>query len=57
MLDRIIGIAAIATLAAYVGILIGFVPEADLTTVLVVVVIMAAYDFYRALFRGGDGGR
>lgn len=51
MLDRIIGIAAIAVLTGFMGILVGFVPDPDLAIVIAIAVAMAGYDFYRALFR------
>lgn len=58
MLDRIIGLAALATLIGFMGILVGFVPDIDLVIVIAVVVAMASYDFYRSLFlkRNGNGG-
>lgn len=57
MMDRIIGIAALALLVGFMGILIGFVPEIDLGIVLTVVVVMAGYDFYRSLFPRQNGGQ
>lgn len=57
MTDRIIGIAALAILIGFVGIIVGFVPDLDLIVVVVVVVAMAGYDFYLTLFKGdGKGG-
>ncbi len=56
-MDRIIGIAALALLVGFMGILIGFVPEIDLGIVLTVVVVMAGYDFYRSLFARRNGGQ
>lgn len=50
MLDRTIGLAALALLVGFMGVLLGFVPRLDLIAVVVVVVLMAGYDFYRALF-------
>lgn len=50
MLDRIIGIAAISALALFLGVLIGFVRSPDLVAILAIVLAMAGYDFYRALF-------
>ncbi|GAB4225358.1 MAG: hypothetical protein Tsb0032_31270 [Kiloniellaceae bacterium] len=57
MLDKVLGILAIAILMGFMGILIGFVPDVDLIIVAVVVVVMAAYDFYRTLFKRSNGGR
>lgn len=57
MTDRIIGIAALGVLIAFVGIIIGFVPDLDLFVVMAVVVAMVGYDFYLTLFKGdGKGG-
>ncbi|MEQ8815163.1 MAG: hypothetical protein RLO51_20340 [Thalassobaculum sp.] len=57
MLDRTIGLSALALLIGFMAILIGFVPHPDLIAVIVVVVLMAGYDFYRSLFAGRDGRR
>lgn len=58
MLDKILGVAAILVLAGFMSVLIIFVPDIDLILVTVVVTGMAAYDFYRTLFKrkNGDGG-
>ena len=55
-IDRLIGVVAIAVLAGFMGILIGFVPDFDLIVVTVVVVGMAAYDFFLTLFKSSNGG-
>lgn len=55
MLDRIIGIAALLTLAGFFGILVGFVPDVDLIAVIAVVTVLAGYDFYRTLFARRNG--
>jgi hypothetical protein len=55
MLDRIIGLAAIAMLIGFIGILIAFVPVPDLVIIVLIVIGMAAYDFYRSLFKQGNG--
>jgi len=56
MLDRILGLAALAALIGFMGILVGFVPEIDLIIVIAVVVALAGYDFYWALFTRRNGG-
>lgn len=59
MLDKILGVAALAVLAGFMAVLVIFVPDFDLILVTVVVTAMAAYDFYITLFRsknGSDGG-
>ncbi|GHD51369.1 hypothetical protein GCM10017083_25750 [Thalassobaculum fulvum] len=53
-MDKVIGVAAIALLAGFMGILVGFVPDIDLVIVVAVVVAMAGYDFYRSLFAKQD---
>lgn len=55
MLDKVIGIAAIAVLIGFMGILVGFVPDVDLVIVVVVVVAMAGYDFYLTIFKSSNG--
>jgi hypothetical protein len=50
MVDRIIGIAALAVLVAFLGVIVGFVPDVDLAIVIVIVAAMASYDFYLTLF-------
>ena len=59
MTDKIIGLLAIAVLIGFVGIIIGFVPDLDLIAVVVIVVAMAAYDFYKSLFvkSNNSGGK
>jgi len=55
MLDKILGLSAIAIFIAYFGVLMGFVPDIDLIAVLSVVVVMACYDFYISLFKRRNG--
>ncbi len=57
MMDKAIVIAALVLLIGFMAILIGFVPEIDLTIVVVIVVAMACYDFYRELFGKRNGDR
>jgi hypothetical protein len=57
MLDKIIGLTAIVVLIAFMGILVGYVPSLDLVIIISIVVLMAAYDFYRALFKRRNGGQ
>lgn len=57
MLDKIVGIAAFAVLVGFMLILFGFVPDVDLAIVIVVVALLAGYDFYLMLFKKtGNGG-
>jgi len=56
-MDRIIGIVALLVLIAFTGVLLVFVPDIDLAVVVVVVALLAAYDFYLMLFKEGGNGR
>lgn len=51
MSDRILAALSLALLLAFLGVLVGFVPELDLAAVVVVVGLMAGYDFYLSLRR------
>ena len=46
MLDKALAVVAIASLITFMGVLITYIREVDLTVVSIVVLIMAAYDFY-----------
>ena len=46
MLEKALAAIAIASLTAFMGVLITYIREIDLTVVSIVVLIMAAYDFY-----------
>lgn len=54
MIDKAIALAALALLIGFMAILVGFVPEIDLTIVVVIVVAMACYDLWRSLWRKPD---
>jgi len=56
MLDKIIGLGAIALLIAFMAVLVVFVPDIDLILVIGIVCAMAAYDFYLTLFKSRSGG-
>lgn len=58
MLDKALALIALSSLIGFVSILITYIDEIDLTVVSVVVLIMAAYDFF-LLNRAGpkSGGR
>lgn len=53
--DRILAVFSLAVFGAFLGIVVYFVTEADLATVVVIVIAMAGYDFYRTVFRGNGG--
>ena len=46
MLDKVLTIVAILTLFAFVGVVVWYVPEPDLATVIVFVLVMVVFDFY-----------
>lgn len=46
MTDRLLALFAFATLAAFVGILVWFVPRLDLGLVVGTTLLLAAYDFF-----------
>lgn len=47
--DRILAAVSLLALIAFLGVLITFVKRIDLSVVVVVVIVMAVYDFYREL--------
>ena len=51
MLDKALAIVSILGLTAFVGILVWFIREPDLTIIITIVVVMAAADFYLLAFR------
>lgn len=55
MTDRLIAILALLGLAAFVATVPIFVPHADLIILAVACVALAAFDFWRELFRRGGG--
>jgi len=46
MLDKVFAVISLAGLVAFVAILVTYVAEIDLTIITVVVLVMAAIDFY-----------
>lgn len=54
MMDKIFAAFSLLTLFAFVGVVLGFVGEVDLTIVVVIVLLMATYDFWKTL-RNGNG--
>jgi hypothetical protein len=55
MLDRMLGLLALASLIGFMLILMWFVPDIDLAIVIVVVALLAAYDFWVTLFKPKNG--
>lgn len=52
MIDKVLAAVSLAGLIAFMGIIVWFVPEPDLTIVTILVLAMAFRDFYYAVFRG-----
>jgi len=57
MFDRFIGIAAFAVMVAFMMVLFVFIPDFDLGLLIVVVGVLAGYDFYVMLFKRQGNGR
>jgi hypothetical protein len=49
MLDWVLGILSLALLIAFMGVVVWFIGIADLTIIVVLVLVMAVYDFWREL--------
>lgn len=49
MLDRVLGIFSLALLFGFMGVVVWFIAVPDLTIIVLFVLAMAAYDFWRAL--------
>jgi hypothetical protein len=54
MSDRIMAIAALATMIAFLGVVAWFVPEIDLIIVIALVSALAIYDFWQTLRAKGN---
>lgn len=50
-MDNAVAMLSLACLAAFLGIVVWFVPDVDLTIVVIVTVVMAAYDFFLTAIR------
>lgn len=55
MIDKFVALLALATFAIFVATVPIFVPDIDLIIVVVFAVLLAAYDFWRELFRPKNG--
>jgi hypothetical protein len=49
MLDRVLGVLSLALLIAFMGVVVWFIGVPDLTIIVVAVLLMAVYDFWREL--------
>lgn len=56
MTDKIMAILALATMIAFLGVVVVFVPEVDLIIVVLIVSAMAIYDFWQSLRNGRNNG-
>lgn len=56
MLDKILAVLSLAALILFLSIVVRFVAEPALWVVILIVVSMASYDFWRAAFRKGPNG-
>ncbi len=56
MMDKIFAAFSLIMLFAFVGVVLGFVAEVDLTIVVVIVLLMATFDFWKTLWRGNGNG-
>ncbi len=52
MMDKIFAAVSLIMLFGFVGVVIGFVAEVDLAIVVIIVLLMASYDFWKTLWRG-----
>lgn len=55
MADKILALLSLSLLIAFVGIVVVYVGELDLTIIAVVVLLMVVYDFWDSLRKGGGG--
>ena len=56
MIDKIMAFLALATMIAFLGVVVVFVPEVDLIIVVAMVSAMAIYDFWQSLHKGNNNG-
>ena len=52
MTDRIMAVVALLTMITFLGVVAYFVPHLDLIAVIVLVSLLASYDFWRTCFAG-----
>ncbi len=57
MTDRILATISILTFIAFMGIVVWFVAEPDLTIIVVVVILFAVYDFWDSMRDPDDFAR
>jgi len=54
-MDKLMALIAFAMMAGFVGILITYVPSPDLIAVVVLTVVLVAYDFYASTMKKNGG--
>ena len=57
MIDKVMAVGSLFGLIIFLGVIVVYVPEVDLTIVMLLVAAFASYDFYRTIFRGGGGDK
>ena len=55
ILDRFLAAISLASLVAFVGVLVWYIAEVDLTIITIAVLILAAIDFYLLTMKSDDG--
>jgi len=55
MIDKLMAILGLASLIAFLAVVAWFVPDIDLIVVIVVVSLLAIYDFWRTFRERGNG--
>ena len=57
MVDKVLAVLSFAMLAAFAGIIVGFVPDIDLGLVFLFTLVLCAYDFWKTTMNAkGNGG-
>ena len=56
MIDRLVAVVALLSFTGFLVVLLWFVREPDLIVVAILGMVMAAYDFWRELRGGRNGG-
>ena len=55
MADKLVAVASLVGLIAFMGVVVWFVNEPDLWIVVIIVLVMASYDFWLTLRRSNKG--
>lgn len=57
MLDKFLGLLALAVMIGFTAVLFAFIPDFDLGLLILIVAAAAGYDFYLMLFKRRTNGR